>query len=271
MAKQSGIHQIKGKVGEMSYYKTKGVSGGLIRSINQGLSARVKNGEEYANTRRSNAEFGQACRIAGVLGYTVVPKWRPMFLTFSQSAIAKKVLELIKMDTTPGIYWGRRGLTESRFDSALQALNDRAKNPFSQIVANMSLTAGSTDVPARAAVDVDLEFSPDLESYMQGIACEGVHFYAQITDILVGNFTANIGQYENTSHQPLGAGFGSYPRDDQEATLVTLYRPSQGSAEAPSFSKIVVAVVAVPYRVVNGEEYEMQEFATFRAMTYTPA
>lgn len=42
MAKQSGIHQIKGKVGEMSYYKQSGVSSGLIRSINPSMSGRVK-------------------------------------------------------------------------------------------------------------------------------------------------------------------------------------------------------------------------------------
>lgn len=105
MAKQSGLHQIRGKVGDFSYYKQSGVSAGIIRGINQGMSSRVKTGDEYANTRRNNKEFANACEIAASFGACVVPKWRPMFLTFSQAAIAKAVLSFIKEDDTTGTTW----------------------------------------------------------------------------------------------------------------------------------------------------------------------
>ena len=72
MAKQSGLHQLRGKVGEHSYYRQTGISSGLVRSINQGMSARVKNDEAFLNTRLNNAEFGQAGRIASVLSDIVV-------------------------------------------------------------------------------------------------------------------------------------------------------------------------------------------------------
>ena len=130
MAKQSGLHQIRGKVGEHSYYRQTGVSAGLIRSINQGLSARVKNGPEYANTRLNNREFGAACDVAGILGKLVVPKFRPMILPFSQSRMAKAVLEIAREHVQN---WGERVVTSedtSRLCDVLTAQSKRSTDEF---------------------------------------------------------------------------------------------------------------------------------------------
>lgn len=105
MAKQSGIHQLRGKVGEMSYYRTKGVETGVVRRINQGMSARVKNGEEFVNTRLNNAEFKNANAIATAAFNAVNNRKRGMMRTFAISAMTKRALEDIKQGSQS---WGVR-------------------------------------------------------------------------------------------------------------------------------------------------------------------
>ena len=67
MAKQRGIHQIKGKINNLCYYQQKYVRGGLIRRINEAMSERLKTDPVFANTRHANAIFGGASMCAGVL------------------------------------------------------------------------------------------------------------------------------------------------------------------------------------------------------------
>lgn len=271
MAKQSGIHQIKGKVGEMSYYRQSGVIGGLIRSINQGMSARVKTGDEYINARRNNAEFALACRVAGVLGGSVIPKWRPMFLAFSQSAIAKKVLELIKLDTSEGATWGTRGLLQTRFEEALAALNGRAKNPFADFIESVEFTTATAPIAKQEAVDINVSLAANVREKLSAIDCQGVNVYVSMYQVNVGNYSATIGAYETTSVRQRGAISGSFigTATDWQDTLVSL-RPNE-TATAPSFMQRVIGIVLVPYRTINGVNYEMQEFATFQDYAYTPA
>ena len=105
MAKQSGIHQLRGKVGEMSYYRTKGVNDGVVRRINQGMSQRVKMGDEYANTRLNNAEFKNANAIATAAFNSVNSRKRGMMRNFAVAEMTKRALEDIKMGEQA---WGVR-------------------------------------------------------------------------------------------------------------------------------------------------------------------
>lgn len=105
MAKQSGIHQLRGKVGEMSYYKTKGIVAGIVRRINQGMAQRVKTGDEYANTRLNNAEFKNANAIATAAFNSVNTRKRGMMRTFAVAEMTKRALEDIKQGTQS---WGVR-------------------------------------------------------------------------------------------------------------------------------------------------------------------
>lgn len=105
MAKQSGIHQLRGKVGEMSYYRTKGVNDGVARRINQGMSQRVKTGDEYANTRLNNAEFKNANAIATAAFNSVNSRKRGMMRNFAVAEMTKRALEDIKQGEQA---WGVR-------------------------------------------------------------------------------------------------------------------------------------------------------------------
>lgn len=89
----------------MSYYQQKGVSGGLVRKINEGMSARVKTDEAYANTRLNNAEFKNANAIAVAAFNSVNTRKRGMMRTFAVASMTKRALEDIKQGSGQ---WGVR-------------------------------------------------------------------------------------------------------------------------------------------------------------------
>lgn len=77
MARQVGIHQIKGRYGTTSYYFRKRSKSGFLRSINQELSERVKTAENYAGTRIQNADFkfAMACSWCITSGWDTLKKF----------------------------------------------------------------------------------------------------------------------------------------------------------------------------------------------------
>lgn len=115
MAKQKGIHQIKGKVGDMSYYQTAGVPGGLIRRIPEGLSSRVKTADEYANTRLNNDEFKNAAAIAAFAFRAVPNRKSSMMRRFAVAEMIKEALQYIKEGSGD---WGVR-IPSATFDNIL--------------------------------------------------------------------------------------------------------------------------------------------------------
>lgn len=250
MAKQSGLHQLRGKVGEHSYYRQSGVASGLVRSINQGLSARVKNDEAYANTRLNNAEFGQACRMASVLGQSVFPKFRPMMLTFSQAKMARVLLDAMK--ATSGS-WGQRNLTANDVDVFLSALNAvRKNNPddygieLSSTTANqITLEADNTQFPAK----------------MAAIGADGYTIKVLACSPWMGTFEVSEGKYAPS--YPLIKTFDASLTDagDSEAVAYS-YRPDPQQGW-PAFVPKFLILVVLPYRTINNEDHILQEHCTY--------
>ncbi len=60
MAKQIGIIKLKGKIGDLSYYKTK--DGHLAREKGGVDAERIKNDPAFERTRENGAEFGSAAK-----------------------------------------------------------------------------------------------------------------------------------------------------------------------------------------------------------------
>lgn len=166
MAKQIGIHQIRGKVGERSYYRTKGVATGISRSINQGMSARVKNGEEYANTRLNNAEFKNANSIATAAFNSVNTRKRGMMRNFAIAAMTKAALEEIKTGTGD---WGARvplteldklicGLLENHakggtYDGMFGTITSAILNNVGKATITFDLTSSASQALADLGID----------------------------------------------------------------------------------------------------------------------
>lgn len=249
MAKQVGIHQIRGKVGEHSYYSQTGVSAGLIRAINQAMPDRVKNDAAYANTRLNNAEFGQACKIAAAIAQYIVPKYRPMILPFSQAYLVKAVLEQIKLG---GGDWGERNLYDPKGEVLAPILSSVAKNNFDDW--------GVTLVWNSQTSEYDLVASSQFDEKLAAIGAEGVVFKIAWADTWIGEF--EDGKYFSTYPR---ANFSTVDMDESGSEGVAQdYRPAPQPGAPVTQNKMIV-VIALPYRLVAGNTYTLQEHCTFKA------
>lgn len=263
MAKQSGLHQIRGKVGEHSYYKQSGITPGLIRSINPAMSGRVKNGDEYANTRLNNAEFRSAAEIASAMGSSVQPKYRPMILPFSQSKLTKDYLSLIKESAGE---WGQRQVTTTDQARIADMLNAIAKISYNSRFAGVEpvvVPSGST------TGEVTVGWSEEQSNLLADLNITGVIFKATPVRLAVGNYDPSIGRNRH-SFATLGQSSTediSVSAGDAEGATISLNIPS---ATLPGFTGMpYVVVVAMPYREVGGKNYVLQEHCTFKAVPAT--
>lgn len=253
MAKQSGLHQIRGKVGEHSYYKQTGVASGLIRSINQGMSARVKTSEEYANTRLNNAEFGQAARIAKVLGQFITPKYRPMILPFSQSKMSKIILEAIKTKTGN---WGERNLSATDLQVFLEAINSVHKNNPDEY--GLSFSVDSDD---NFVISSDDTLFP---AKLAAIGATGYNLVVLAARPWFGTYMAADGKYAQ-SFARANIYQGSLDSASDSANFDYSFRPAPPTGW-PAFDVDFMVVVVLPYREINNTEHILQEHCTFVAM-----
>ena len=254
MAKQSGLHQIRGKVGEHSYYKQTGVETGLIRSINQAMSNRVKTGAEYANTRLNNAEFGHACKIAGVLGHTLMPKFRPMILPFSQSKMAKIILEAIKL--TDG-NWGQRSLDDGA--SGLAAL----KSALRSVVKNDPSDYGITGTPSSDDVVVEID-SVAGPAKLAALGADGFEIRLIRNNIQVGNYVSTLRDYQY-SYRVFNTGFAEFAgAGDETFDVTTPQLPPVPAGQAYFFA--VDLLIIMPYREINSTKHILQEACTFMVL-----
>ena len=249
MAKQAGIHQLRGKLGEHSYYSQAGVSSGLVRRINQGMSQRVKTGDEYANTRLNNAEFGQACRIAGQIVQYVIPKFRPIPLLFSQSTLSKKVLELIRH--SDGV-WGQRTITDPDGNILSEVLSSMSKNRFDEygviVTKSGNVLVISTD--ERQSVDK-----------LDVLRADGYEVAVMVCNTLLGEYVPAWGTYE-LSHARCNQHFGSLETGDDIS--IELNYPSDAPEGSAWTNNKMVAIVLMPYRLVENEVHILQKECAFK-------
>lgn len=261
MAKQSGLHQIRGKVGEHSYYKQSGISTGLIRSINQGMSSRVKNGEEYANTRLNNNEFGAAGNVAGFLGQMVDPKFRPMILPFSQSNMAKAIVELARQSNLP---WGARVVSSDDTAELAAILSAQSKrNP--QEFLSLSFTRFSA-----TSLTVSANYTEAQASLMESLGINYLAIKAIPINLATGKYNNATGKIQ-TGY--IRKGEPEWVIDLEEvdptgAQSSTQLEVTDGFTPTPELynGHQFAVVVVMPARMVGGRIYTLQEYCSFLAV-----
>lgn len=261
MAKQSGLHQIRGKVGEHSYYRQTGISAGLIRSINQGMSSRVKESDEYANTRLNNREFGGACSVAGALGSMVLPKFRPMILPFSQSNMAKKILELARQNAGN---WGERVVSTSDTERLAEILTEQSKLRLDDF-----MTVGVT-VSSATAGAFTAEYSADQANTMASLGIDAVTLTAVQIDLATGKYSSVTKKIQKSiairkaSASVLGES-NIQPGTGDSATEGFSYAAFNPPHTIANGHQLVVFVL-MPLRDVNGIYHVLQEYCSFKAI-----
>lgn len=256
MAKQSGLHQLKGKVDGYSYYRQSGVKAGLMRRINEGMSSRVKTSEEFANTRLNNSEFGNAADVAKVLASVITPKFRPMFLNFSQAKLTRSVLALIKQATGD---WGQRALAAGDVQAVCDAVNMLAKNDFAAICDSFMSVAGEES----GLTDIAVHYSSENAQFLAGIGADGVITKLTLCAIYAGNYSATDKRYNQSLSVVIN--------NDQIQDVAANFPANEGLASdepVPAITgttKLYVGLaVLMPYREINGKTYILQEKCTFK-------
>ena len=268
MAKQRGIHQLKGKVGEMSYYQQKGISGGLVRKINEGMSARVKEGEEYANTRLNNAEFKNANSIATAAFNSVNTRKRGMLRTFAVAAMTKRALEDIKQGSGQ---WGVR-LPKTELDVLIcDMLENYAKGgKYDDQFGSNVISA----ISAEGTFTIDFTLDASRQVALKELGIDG--FQLVMSRCLAGEIMVD-------GSPRLFAGSGIYPMQPvviaAEPTDIT--QQFTGSVAAPSsvgmspsgyeFAQqdekhgFYVVITILPFRQIGNQRHTLQEYCTFAA------
>lgn len=260
MAKQSGIHQLRGKVRDMSYYRQKGVQDGLARTINQGLSKRVKEDPGYLNTRLNAAEFGSAGSFAGACISAISERQRTMLKDFATGQCAKVVRDIIIGDTTNP--WGNRQLEGNAWQSYLRdVLSNYAKVDFNSNV------GGVWDVTAELGNEDGNTWTPNAElpaGWGSLLAAKGatgaiVQMFAYRVDLLDLGGTSLKGQGQVALVGETDVTIG------ESATITTpAVTPNPFNGEDGKNVLQGVLVVVKPYQTVNNQKYIRQELCTFK-------
>lgn len=266
MAKQTGIHQLNGKMRGVSYYRQKGVQDGLARTINQGMSKRVKEDAAYENTRLNAAEFGSAGSFAGACIRGISDRQRAMLKDFATGQLAKVVRDLIQGDTSHK--WGERTLDGIQWQAYLRdVISTFAKVDFSSNV------GGVWDVEV-SADDDNFIWTPNAElaeGWGSLLAAKGatgaiidMHAYKVSLEDLGGKSHSGVVQVAPIAQEDATIG-----------TAVTITTPATRSSIFDGVDKsgvlTGVLVVVKPYQEINGEKYIRQELCTYALLPVTLA
>jgi hypothetical protein len=254
MAEQSGIHQLRGKVRGMSYYRQKGVDEGLARSINQGLSKRVKEDAAYENTRLNSQEFGAAGSFAGACVRAISERQRTMLKDFATGALAKVTRDIIIGDSTNP--WGDRQLVGADWQAyMLQVISTFAKIDFNGNVGGVwdVTVEGQTWTP-----NAELPAGWGTQLAAQGVNGAMVEMYAYGVELLdLGGKTrkaiSNVALIGSDD-----VAIGESGTITEAATVPAEFTGVQAANKLQG-----VLVVVKPYQTVNSTKYIRQELCTF--------
>ena len=257
MAKQSGIHQLRGKIRGMSYYRQKGVKDGLARQINDGMSKRVKEDEGYLNTRLNAREFGSAGSFAGAAIRAISERQRTMLKDFATGNLAKAVRDVIIQDTIHP--WGDRKLEGTAWQSEILArISSYAKNDFSSYV------GGVWDVSVNN--EEDPVWTPNAElpsgwgSLLAAKGATGAYIDMYAYRVELQEFVG-VSDKGFSVVAPVGSADATLGESTTIVTPVTLSSLFQGIQISNQLHGVLVVVR--PYQDVNGKKYIRQELCTF--------
>lgn len=98
MAKQIGVLEIEGTLGELCFYKTK--NGSFVRRKSSISKARIKSDPAYKRTRQLNAAFARAAQAVKLLRSA----FRPLMLRIGEKVVVSRLMSrMLKLVRAAGI------------------------------------------------------------------------------------------------------------------------------------------------------------------------
>lgn len=265
MAKQVGLFGLRGKIENKSFYKTAGVSDTVIRQIPEGLSARVKTADEYANTRLNNSEFKNANGIAGFLFNAVPNRKASMMRRFAIAEMTKKGLEYIKAGTGN---WGNR-IPSATFDAiAQELLENRAKSgayqgEFGLVSVSQNGGAYVLDVSYDA-----LQAAALLEKGIDGfygLIVKGALAEVVDTDGFVRQHfgVSSITPQNVTEIDPEGESSAISLSITPSPSALGMSPAGYTAAQGAANNGMYAIVTFIPYRQIGANRHSLYEYATY--------
>lgn len=253
MSKLYGLFDIRGKRDGYKYYGMKGVNGTIQAKINEGMSSRVKNSPEYANTRLNNAEFGAAGNMAGAIAKALTQRWRSVTVPFATAKMLPGIKLAMGQDTTHP--WGQRSLVGTDWQHNLrQQINGISKVSFDEETGLKISCTRSSGGNLNIETDGVIAQASNLAS--KGIV--GYEMTQTIVQITAPVYNSNTNSYTaatitEVSSQVCGADIDEDYNDTWETS---------STASVADASGVIAGVIVVfkPYREINGVKYVAQEF-----------
>lgn len=264
MAKQSSLHGIRGKINGFSYYSSKN-GGQLMRKINVGMSDRVKNGKEYANTRLNNAEFGAAGSLAGAIVRPISQRWRFILDSIATGKLVKAIKAAMMQDTASP--WGERVVPLTEMAHLQDVFNGFSKNEMPQEVVT-TLKSGFIYTATTHTIALSGDTTISAETIQQLTDKGATHF---TTKVFVFNVRKPYIGADGKTYVPSEALFADMSENFGDVNVALEENASilvGGSLQnAPSVLNEEthlggILVVFLPVRKVGNEYYTLQELCS---------
>lgn len=134
----------------------------------------------------------------------------------------------------------------------------------------MQVIQDSDPSAGKGQITLNATLSQNILNYWDSIGCSGANWYLQLTYVTVGK-RSPLGVVAKSRYYRVAADGSSIDEGQPTFTTSLEYSKRLAPASTAGYQKLVVALVVVPTREINGEVIEMQEFATFQAVAHDEA
>ena len=244
MAKQAGVMQVEGTVGNMTFFKTKD---GYQARLKSGISAqRIKTDPKFARTRENMAEFGRAGSAGKLLRTAMATAVQQVKDSNMVPRLAAEMLRAVRADAT-----STRGL-RNVLDGELELLQGFEFNAASPLTT--TLFAPFITTIDRAAGTLKASFAPYQPSALISAPGGATHYSIMLAGAEI-DFTNNVYvSGVNTS--------AVLPLDTNPTVQLDLSVNVTAASTVPLFLAVGITFL----QSVNGKEYALNNGA-FNALS----
>lgn len=261
-----------GKADGRSYFYSQN-GGYQSRAINPGMSKRVKESPEYANTRRNNAEYGVAAKFAGNMISTFSGHWRFML---HKNIIGKMIKDVHAMITSnPGV-WGQRSITGAQNKMIITLLNKYGKRSLPEEFDQM-FTQDFVWVKGDANDTISIDDNNGIQTeegwgeQLRSAGATGCELRLVAMKIPYIEWSSANNEYVEYGGVQLKT-LDSYPYylGDGDDYFGEDYELGNGWDFDQYDQPLAIGLLCLPFKVIGSQKYTMQELCSFKFVCPTP-
>ena len=194
--------------GNSFYYSSLG--GYQFRKINPNMSDRVKNEDQFINTRRNAAEFGAAGSMAGAICRAFYQSFRFVATPKLNGELTKLIDRLIRANTSGT--WGQRNVMPTLMPQIQQAFNGCMKNQMPAFIKDHLLKYIKWDASYEQAVNsTALQTTAEFEQELLAQGATGFAFLLFDMGATNPQYMSSTGKYfpcvANLMQMGVGSGY----------------------------------------------------------------